>query len=100
MQLEVTESQFVEEESVPKDAVVVGRTWRYVNKKGGPDRRFKDNYQIPICSYEQLRFSSETGLNEVVQVSRRSVGEDLRKALSVLARFGSQEVPCRPLVPA
>lgn len=100
LQLEVTESQFVEEESVPKDAVVVGRTWRYVNKKGGPDRRFKDNYQIPICSYEQLRFSSETGLNEVVQVSRRSVGEDLRKALSVLARFGSQEVPCRPLVPA
>jgi hypothetical protein len=29
-------TRFVEEEAVPRDTNVVGETWRYVNKKGGP----------------------------------------------------------------
>ena len=27
-------------------------TWKYVNKKGDPDKRFKDNRKIPIVLYE------------------------------------------------
>ena len=81
-----SESQFVEEEAVPQDATVVGRTWRYVNKRGGPDRRFKDNREIPICAYDQIHVSSGTGLNEIIHVSRRGAGFALRDAISLLRR--------------
>jgi DnaJ-domain-containing protein 1 len=36
---------------------VIGTTWRYVNKKGGPDLRFNDNRQIPIYRYGQVDLS-------------------------------------------
>src|SRR5262249_14003401 len=37
---------FREDGGVPADARITGKTWRYVNKGGGPDRRFNNNYQI------------------------------------------------------
>jgi hypothetical protein len=91
LNLDIAESQFVEDEGVPQDATVVGRTWRYVNKKGGPDRRFKDNREIPICAYEQVHLSSSTGLNEVVQLSRRGAGAALSAALSSLQALRANE---------
>jgi hypothetical protein len=42
--------RFTEEEGVPADATVVDRTWRYVNKNGGPDRRFNNNRRYRWCS--------------------------------------------------
>lgn len=89
--LDVGESQFVEEEAVPQDATVVGKTWRYVNKKGGPDRRFKDNREIPICAYEQIHLSSTTGLNEVIQASRRGASTTLSQALSSIRSLRTDE---------
>jgi len=47
-------SSFIEEERVPHDAQVIGYTWKHPNKSGGPDRRFSNNHQIPICLYEAL----------------------------------------------
>ncbi len=91
LDLNIAESQFVEEEAVPQDATVVGRTWRYVNKKGGPDRRFKDNREIPICAYEQIHLSSSTGLNEVIEVSRRGATTALSEALSLLHGIRTDE---------
>ena len=91
LELEVTETQFVEEEAVPQDATVVGQTWKYVNKKGGPDRRFKDNREIPICAYEQLHFSSTTGLNEILQISRRGVAGGFRTALMSIRELSTKE---------
>lgn len=61
--------RFHEDESVPKDAEVVGHTWAKTNKDGSPDRRFKENYQIPICLYGQIAFRSETGVTEEYLVS-------------------------------
>src|SRR5437868_789287 len=51
--IEVTlrHTRFIEEEAPPSDATVVDQTWRYVNRKGGPDRRFSNNRQLPICLY-------------------------------------------------
>lgn len=37
---------FSEDRPVPPDARVIGTTWRYVNKNGGPDRRFNKNRQF------------------------------------------------------
>jgi uncharacterized tellurite resistance protein B-like protein len=64
---------------------VVDHTWQYVNKSGGPDRRFNNNRQIPICLYEELWLSSPTGLNEVIQISRTGIGEHANAALQALA---------------
>lgn len=62
-------TRFIESEAVPKDTQVVGQTWKYVNKSGGPDRRFKDNRQLPICLYGELELTSTSGLNTVIMYS-------------------------------
>ncbi len=61
--------RFLEEEKIPKDSIVIDHTWAKVNKNGTPDKRFKDNYQIPICQYGEVELTSETGLNEAYSFS-------------------------------
>ncbi len=65
----VQPSTFVENETVPSDAEIVGRTWRYTNKSGGPDRRFANNPEIPLVRYAEIRVHSSGGLNYVMQAS-------------------------------
>ncbi|MDP9190195.1 MAG: DUF4236 domain-containing protein [Acidobacteriota bacterium] len=79
------QQRFIEDGGVPPDATVVDRTWRYVNRNGGPDRRFNDNPQIPICLYDELVLRTASGLHEVVQVSRSGVGEGFVAAIRHLA---------------
>lgn len=78
-------SQFVEDGAVPSDAKIIDRTWRYVNKKGGPDRRFNDNPQIPVCLYDEISLQSATGLNERIQLSRAGVADQFSSAVEKLA---------------
>lgn len=40
-----------------------------VNKSGGPDRRFKNNRELPICLYGEIELRSESGLNTVLMFS-------------------------------
>jgi len=54
-------TRFIEEKP-PSDSKIVDRTWKHPNKNGGPDRRFKDNYEIPICLYGELKIQSKSGL--------------------------------------
>ena len=69
---ETGETQFIESDGVPPDAHVVGRTWRFVNKNGGPDRRFNNNCEIPIASYGVVSLTSRTGLNVLLHISRKA----------------------------
>jgi len=55
-----------------------------VNKKGGPDRRFKDNREPPVCLYDGLSLQSVTGLHEVIQVSRSGVSAGFAEAIRSL----------------
>jgi len=82
-------SRFIEDGPVPADATVVGKTWRYVNKKGGPDRRFSNNRELSICLYDQIHFTSNTGLNEVVQLSCRGPGFALWPAIRSLQKVNA-----------
>jgi hypothetical protein len=66
--------RFIETEVVPSDSKVVGRSWKYSNKDGSRDKRFKDNYQIPEVEYSELRFRSQTGLNECYECSNAQAG--------------------------
>lgn len=76
---------FVEDGIVPRDAVIIDRTWKYVNKKGGPDKRFKENRELPVVSYEQIDFGSTTGLNLRIQVSKLGAGYNFSAAVLRLA---------------
>lgn len=85
LRININQKRFIEDQTVPRDAKVVDHTWQYVNKKGGPDRRFKNNRQIPVCLYEELWFSSQSGLNELIQLSRTGIGDGFRKAVTNMA---------------
>jgi len=69
--------EFHEEEGVPGDTQVVGTTWKRANKDGSADRRFKENYEIPIVQYGQLHFQSNTALNELYMFSNYGPVKDL-----------------------
>ena len=72
-------SRFIEEPPAPVDAKVLDHTWQYVNKDGGPDKRFKNNRQYPVCSYNQLRLSSSRGLDVRFQASRAGTFDEERR---------------------
>ena len=65
--------RFIEREKVPKDAKVVDYTWQYVNKSGGPDKRFQNNKKIPICLYGEMEIKSATGLNTDIMFSNVNI---------------------------
>lgn len=82
----ISPQRFIEDSSVPKDAKIVDRTWKYVNKRGGPDKRFKDNRQLPVCLYEDIHFSSTTGLNERIELSRTNTADDFVAAIQRVSK--------------
>jgi hypothetical protein len=43
--------RFTETETVPSDAIMVGKAWAKSNKDGSRDRRFRDNRELPIMAY-------------------------------------------------
>jgi hypothetical protein len=61
---------FQEAETVPGDSTVEGRTWRYCNKDGSRDRRFAENYEIPVVKYGGLYFATAAGLREEFLLSQ------------------------------
>ena len=73
--------RFIEDGPVPKDGTIIDHTWRYVNKSGGPDKRFKDNRQLPVLMYSDLSFKSNTGMNELIELSRQDIGSELIRQL-------------------
>lgn len=80
------DSNFIEEGLVPRDAEIISYTWKHPNKSGGPDRRFKDNRQIPVCRYEVMHLTSPTGVNELVEFSRTGVVKDFAAAVSSMLK--------------
>ena len=62
-------TNFVESEFVPRDAEIIRYTWRYVNKSGGPDKRFNNNRKIPVCKYGEISLTSEDGINILLECS-------------------------------
>lgn len=70
----------------PRDAEVVGHTWKHPRKDGGPDRRFANNRQLPICLFEEIGFLSDSGLRAALVVSHRPSAMAADAALNALAR--------------
>jgi hypothetical protein len=91
-----SDTRFQEEEGVPGDSTVIGKTWRYVNKNGTPDRRFSDNYEIPVALYGEVRIRSEKGLNEAYMFSNAAAAKNFAQAFAefkgMLSSAGSTRV--------
>lgn len=87
--------RFIENGAVPRDGTIVDYTWQYVNKSGGPDKRFKNNRKLPILMYSEIPCQSNTGLKELIQLSKQDAGVGLiqqlngYKAKAFLAEPGS-----------
>ncbi|MGA2652971.1 MAG: DUF4236 domain-containing protein [Terracidiphilus sp.] len=67
--IEMRSTRFSETEPIPSDSRRIDTTWQYVNKSGGPDRRFNSNRQIPVLEYGEVTFRSATGLRMILQTS-------------------------------
>jgi hypothetical protein len=93
----VATSTFVESETVPPDTEIIGRTWRYTNKSGGPDRRFASNPQIPLVRYAEITLRSAGGLNYLMQASNlqkaNSFAQAVREYGVHLANVEQQTLP-------
>ena len=78
-------TRFIESGKIPNDAERVGTTWKYVNKGGGPDRRYKNNPQLPILRYGELALTAEPGFNFIWQTSRATAGPALSGTLTAIS---------------
>src|SRR6266404_211659 len=74
-------TRFVEDSAAPSDTQVVGETWRFLNRNGGPDRRFNNNRKLPICLYGEMDLKSASGLKERIHCSRVDVSEEFASAV-------------------
>lgn len=72
LSFDFSQTTFVEQSGAPSDSEVVGYTYRYVNKNGGPDRRFKNNPQYPECLYGTINIKNDNGLNLSILLSSKS----------------------------
>jgi hypothetical protein len=96
LSIQISPSTFIEEDGVPHDAQVIDWTWRYVNKNGGPDRRFSNNRELPVCRYEELRIMSHGGLNELFQFSRTGVCAGFERAIHKMVSVCKRVSPMHP----
>ncbi|MBY8855362.1 DUF4236 domain-containing protein [Nocardia sp. CA2R105] len=86
-------SRFIESGRVPRDGRQVDTTWQYANIGGGPDRRFKNNRQIPVMAYDRLTLSSGEGLSWIIDSSRPDASKQLA---AVLRRSPALEATASP----
>jgi hypothetical protein len=86
IKVDFSPARFFEEEAIPEDAEVVGRTWRYTRGDGSPDRRYTPNPQIPVILYGVLHITGPSGLDVRLQVSNRVAAARFARAFGARIR--------------
>lgn len=82
----VSTTRFIEE-CPPSDANIVDSTWRFANVNGGPDRRFNNNKEIPICRYGELSIDVKNEQLLYIMTSKECATENFEKAMKVFRRY-------------
>jgi hypothetical protein len=67
--------RFIEAGIVPVDTKIIDQTWHKVNKNGAPDKRFRDNFQIPIVRYGRISLRTKAGVHEQYEFSNYESAE-------------------------
>jgi hypothetical protein len=78
-------TRFIQGAPLPGDGTKVGTTWKYVNKGGGPDRRYKNNPQLAIMLYGELMLQTANGFYFEWQTSRPDAVSATAAALSAMS---------------
>jgi hypothetical protein len=55
-----------------------------VNKGGGPDRRYKNNPQLPIMRYGEFTLTAQPGFNFIWQTSRATAAPALSNVFTAI----------------
>ena len=76
----VDSTNFIED-IAPKDATVIRYTWQYVNNNGTPDKRFKNNKELPVCRYGTISFKTDDGFNTLIYCSNTNKAIEFLKEL-------------------
>jgi hypothetical protein len=84
LSVDVRSTRYIETDSVPGDSRQIDTTWRFVNKNGGPDRRFNNNHQIPVLQYGEVTLRAGNGFQVILQTS------NLEKAQAFVTQFQTQ----------
>lgn len=79
-------TRFIEDGVVPPDAVQVDTTWQYVNKRGGPDRRFKNNRRLPVMRYGEVSLSTGQGFAVHWSFSAEAAAQALAAGFAEMTR--------------
>ena len=58
LEINISNILYVEDEKIPEDAIVNRYVWEHPNKDGSPDRRYKQNKQLPECMYATIQIGS------------------------------------------
>ena len=74
-------TRFIEEGSRPSDAKQVDTTYKYVNKNGGPDRRYAYNPIMPVLLYGDIKIMP---FGDTYQVSNNDAAMKLDLAFKTL----------------
>ena len=86
VQLTFETANFVEEAKVPSDSEVVAKVWAKANKDGSRDKRFAQNYEIPVAKYGRLVFASKSGMREEYLISNFKTAESFASCFHELAK--------------
>lgn len=68
----------------PSDANIIDHTWQYTNKNGGPDRRFKNNQEIPVCEYGELTIKTSNKLLLYIMTSIKDAPKEFEETMHKL----------------
>lgn len=79
--LEYKSTRFIEDGIRPTDAKQVDTTYRYINKNGGPDRRYSYNPVLPILLYGDITLQP---YGDTFQVSNNDAAMKLGQAFKAL----------------
>ncbi|MDR2596056.1 MAG: hypothetical protein LBC76_01925 [Treponema sp.] len=81
MEIQLSTSQFREDNEVPSDSEEIGSTWLYVNKDGGPDKRFGNNRKIPIMKYCEIKIKNGDEASFRIMTSNYEIGKAVANTL-------------------
>ncbi len=87
LNIDTSITRFIEDQGVPSDSEIVGHNWKYMNKKDGPDRRFNNNYQIPVVLYSEIDLQTKSGINLKFQASNKKAGEKLQTSFEDMKKI-------------
>jgi hypothetical protein len=106
VEVDCSSQKFIEDDGASGDAQVVDETWQYVNRDGGPDRRFANNRKLPICLYGQLDIRSTKGLTVRLHCSNLKAPQEfvagflaMSNSANVTKSAGGQSVPVAGTAP-